>query len=640
MFGFTVEVRDKTLARIGQILPVDLNLSINELFNNVGTWTLVLANGHPMVPVLRTPGAGIIVTRTDTGNVLMSGPVVSPTLDVSAATPAGTVTISGVTDSVILSDRLAYPQPSNDNAATQTAANDTRTGVAEDLMHAYVTANVGPTAPASRIDGRIAMGTNAHRGDSLTKAPRFQVLGALLDEIGSVANYPTGTGRQLGFRMVQVGAAVQFQTYATNDQSAAVRFDVDNGTLASSKVATAAPNVTRTIVGGQGDGTARTIVEVSGSVAWAAEAAWGRRIETFIDQRQTSDPAQLTAAGNDALASGGLSQFAMQITPADDAAWVYGIDYSMGDYVTVVVRAGGTDPLGATELSTMVTGYVLKADSSGTRFGAQLGQPAGDQLASFTSRLSNLETSGTGASGTTGTVTGNFTVQDATTPTKGIRLRTTGSALDVDAAAAALSVSTWTGVGFTGTQNTKMTLPNGTGPVTFPQGVQSSVAASAANDVVRKADLLALIYPVGSIYLAATSTNPATLFGGTWTQIKDQFILAAGTTYAAASTGGAASATLSAANLPSHTHPFSAATDSQGTHTHSIGRDRSGTTGTVEYVNHSTGITGATQTYSGQLTSDGAHTHSISGTSGATGSGTAFSTLPPYLAVYVWQRTA
>ena len=40
-------------------------------------------------------------------------------------------------------------------------------------------------------------------------------------------------------------------------------------------------------------------------------------------------------------------------------------------------------------------------------------------------------------------------------------------------------------------------------------------------------------YPVGSIYLSLNSTSPASLFGGTWKQIKDRFLLAAGDTYAA-----------------------------------------------------------------------------------------------------------
>lgn len=49
-------------------------------------------------------------------------------------------------------------------------------------------------------------------------------------------------------------------------------------------------------------------------------------------------------------------------------------------------------------------------------------------------------------------------------------------------------------------------------------------------------------YPVGSIYLSTFSTSPSSLFGGTWEQIKDVFLLAAGDTYTAGSTGGSADA--------------------------------------------------------------------------------------------------
>lgn len=49
-------------------------------------------------------------------------------------------------------------------------------------------------------------------------------------------------------------------------------------------------------------------------------------------------------------------------------------------------------------------------------------------------------------------VIGNFQVDDATTSTKGYRFRTSGFSLDLDAAAANLLLSTYTGAGFTGTQ--------------------------------------------------------------------------------------------------------------------------------------------------------------------------------------------
>ena len=79
--------------------------------------------------------------------------------------------------------------------------------------------------------------------------------------------------------------------------------------------------------------------------------------------------------------------------------------------------------------------------------------------------------------------------------------------------------------------------------------------------------LLNLVYPVGSIYWSSNNTNPGTLFGGTWTQIKDRFILAAGDSYSNGATGGAATVTLTVSNMPSHTHSFTPS-GTVGSHTH------------------------------------------------------------------------
>ena len=62
--------------------------------------------------------------------------------------------------------------------------------------------------------------------------------------------------------------------------------------------------------------------------------------------------------------------------------------------------------------------------------------------------------------------------------------------------------------------------------------------------------LLNAIYPVGSIYLSVVATNPSQLFGGTWEQIKDRFLLACGDIYSNGSTGGEANVTLNQNNLP------------------------------------------------------------------------------------------
>lgn len=119
------------------------------------------------------------------------------------------------------------------------------------------------------------------------------------------------------------------------------------------------------------------------------------------------------------------------------------------------------------------------------------------------------------------------------------------------------------------------------------------------------------IYPVGSIYMSVNDTNPANLFGGTWTQLKDRFLLGAGSTYTNGSTGGSATQKLSAANLPSHTHP--------------------------QYVATNGGSTSANLDYNGWVSNGKAVAQGIP--TGATGQGTKFDIMPPYLVVYMWQRT-
>lgn len=126
-------------------------------------------------------------------------------------------------------------------------------------------------------------------------------------------------------------------------------------------------------------------------------------------------------------------------------------------------------------------------------------------------------------------------------------------------------------------------------------------------------DILNLVYPVGSIYMSVNSTSPATLFGGTWTQIKDTFLLAAGTNHAAASTGGAETVTLSTSNLPSHNHSVGAHAHGLNSHTHSVPAHAHGLNShTHTGPSHSHGLNSHTHSIpalSGTAASAGAHTH-------------------------------
>ena len=58
-------------------------------------------------------------------------------------------------------------------------------------------------------------------------------------------------------------------------------------------------------------------------------------------------------------------------------------------------------------------------------------------------------------------------------------------------------------------------------------------------EYVDKVQIFDLIYPVGAVYISVSNLNPELVFGvGQWEQIKDTFLVAAGSDFSAGTTGG------------------------------------------------------------------------------------------------------
>lgn len=123
-------------------------------------------------------------------------------------------------------------------------------------------------------------------------------------------------------------------------------------------------------------------------------------------------------------------------------------------------------------------------------------------------------------------------------------------------------------------------------------------------------------YPVGSIYLSVNSESPAMLFGGTWEQIKDRFLLACGDTYANNSVGGEATVTLKVEEMPSHIHTLTPFVDiRQGD--------------------------GQVNAHSGSLgTHLGGYVSKPNAYVSSTGGDQPHNNMPPYLSIYMWKRIA
>lgn len=119
------------------------------------------------------------------------------------------------------------------------------------------------------------------------------------------------------------------------------------------------------------------------------------------------------------------------------------------------------------------------------------------------------------------------------------------------------------------------------------------------------------VYPIGAVYMSMNSTNPGTLFGGTWEQVQGKFLLGVSNAYPAGSSGGESEHTLTTAEIPNHTHSFKYTGQSE-----TIG------------VNSIRLYQAASNQY-----------NAYSGGQSSNCGGQAHNNMPPYLAVYIWYRT-
>lgn len=139
-------------------------------------------------------------------------------------------------------------------------------------------------------------------------------------------------------------------------------------------------------------------------------------------------------------------------------------------------------------------------------------------------------------------------------------------------------------------------------------------------------------YPVGAIYMSVDSASPASLFGGTWEQLKDRFLIGAGESYENGSTGGSESETLKAEQLPKISGRVTAGSGKYGSGTDGYGafRDASGVfsvTGAAKYgkpSNEEAWPSGSAYAHA-EISFGGNQPHN---------------NMPPYLAVYMWKRVA
>lgn len=455
----TVEVRNKSLERVGQLSGADLvGAEFILRHNEVGTWRVNLHATSDMAELLRTPGYGLIVTGPD--GVIMSGPMLSASLVQTQDDAEGSWTIEGVDDSVILAERLAYPDPAEDDVTAQTEAYDVRNDAVETVLKEYVDENL-VNGPTSRKVADLTVATDLGRGSTVYGSARFDKLQELF--------YGLAQSGGIGYTIEQQGASLVFDIYEPVDRSGLIRFDIDNGRLTSADYAYSAPSVTRAIVGGAGEQVERLFFEGTLTQSTDAETVWGRRIESFVDSRTTQEAAEFTQVATEALIDEGKTRVSMTVTPTDNATMLFGSEWGLGDTITVTVR----DIVATAVVYTVA----LSIQSDGVYLAAEVGAPMpvsyeaklGKATLTQSKRLSEIERNTTGY-GVVTTFTGIQGGTDGTQPTFSGPVFTATYTRFGDMVYFAYSVD-FTNILTFGTGQYFMTLPyNSRRPVTFAGG--------------------------------------------------------------------------------------------------------------------------------------------------------------------------
>jgi len=298
------------------------------------------------------PGCGVVIQRDGVQQVagMVGG---SRKIGWDAGSGDATITVQCLGDDQHLADRLVYPSPLA-AATAQTANYWTYTGPASSAMWELIRQQAGPAAQASRRVPTLVMGDNPGVGVSRAWSEQWAPVLDTLVGMGVLS------GADLGVRIVTTADGLRADIYAPRDLSAGVRFSTSLTNLRAWDFEQQPPSVTYAIAAGQGDLAAR-VRRVASSGA-AADLAWGRRIERYIDQRDEADTTKLQQSADDELAQG-VGTVALSVDAADTAAARYGDDWSLGDRVTVHVGLPG-GPTAATVID-LIREVAFTVDAQG-----------------------------------------------------------------------------------------------------------------------------------------------------------------------------------------------------------------------------------------------------------------------------------
>lgn len=166
-------------------------------------------------------------------------------------------------------------------------------------------------------------------GKQVSVKSRFK---PLLEEVQAAAK--TG-GITFSTSMTRDGA-IRFHQSVPEDRSRYIRLSEDNDALGQWSMERERPEVTKVLVAGQGEGDERTLKLVEGNTN-----DWGTSRIVFQDRRDTDELDDLIEAGEETLADGAETA-SISVDLVDTPNMLFGVDFHIGDLVTVQLANGAT----------------------------------------------------------------------------------------------------------------------------------------------------------------------------------------------------------------------------------------------------------------------------------------------------------
>lgn len=283
-------------------------------YNDVSSFEASLATSDRVVGML-SPGWSVVYN--DRG-INLSGCIQSFVYEVNDG--RSILRVSGRDDMVRLQDRLVYPDPMAP-IDSQSVARYEATGRSAKLAKDLVRYNLGLGSTPSRRSPGVYVVEAGPDGNVTRVSERLSTVLAACQKLL--------TPDSLRMSMLRDPDGVAFSVQVTRDLSRRVRLK------ATGEVSMSAPTGNVIVVGGQGVGADRTLLEYPGDVG-----DWGHRVEVFKDRRDTDSAEDLEKSGRELLADGAQSHSA-RVKIEEHPGKIFGVDYYLGDKVSVELASVG-----------------------------------------------------------------------------------------------------------------------------------------------------------------------------------------------------------------------------------------------------------------------------------------------------------